>query len=418
MAQQQSSEATVAVLGAGIMGSSVALYLVRKGLRVVLIDAAAEPFMGASRWNEGKIHLGYLYGADPSMKTARKLLPGGLRFPALVSDLIGRKLDDRIVTQHDDRYLIHRNSVARPEQVFALAERIAALTSEHADADQYFVPLRGIMPRRLSSSELQNDYNTEEIVAGIEVPERSVSTVPIADAFVEALRGSSGIELIMEQRVVRVGQASQGSDRWTVESVDAAGQKHSLGSFRAVVNALWEGRPAIDATVGLQGPATRTHRYRVSVFAKTKRPVDLRSAVIAVGPFGDVKNYDSRHLYLSWYDTGLLAEGQDLLPPPVEPPNDAQAQRIAQDKLRNLAHIIPAAGQLFSKFDSFRVRGGWVYAAGRGALSRVDSELHRRDRIGLVSWGNYFSVDTGKYSIAPWLAAQVADAVAKNCSAP
>ncbi len=37
------------------------------------------------------------------------------------------------------------------------------------------------------------------------------------------------------------------------------------------------------------------------------------------------------------------------------------------------------------------------------------STLHRRDRIGIVRHGNYVSVDTGKYSVAPWLARTIAD---------
>ncbi len=55
---------SVAVLGAGILGSSVALFLARRGALVTLFDARDRPFEGASRWNEGKIHLGYIYAAD------------------------------------------------------------------------------------------------------------------------------------------------------------------------------------------------------------------------------------------------------------------------------------------------------------------------------------------------------------------
>ena len=70
----------VAVLGAGIMGCSAALCLARRGANVTLLDAAPRPCGGASRWNEGKIHLGYLYAADPSLATARRLLDGGLAY--------------------------------------------------------------------------------------------------------------------------------------------------------------------------------------------------------------------------------------------------------------------------------------------------------------------------------------------------
>lgn len=61
----------IAILGAGIMGSATALFLARRGHLVSLYDAADSPFSAASRWNEGKIHLGYIYSADPSLKSAR-----------------------------------------------------------------------------------------------------------------------------------------------------------------------------------------------------------------------------------------------------------------------------------------------------------------------------------------------------------
>jgi hypothetical protein len=85
--------------------------------------------------------------------------------------------------------------------------------------------------------------------------------------------------------------------------------------------------------------------------------------------------------------------------------------RIVQEKLKNLGRVIPGVCGLLENFESFQVNGGWVYAAGHGALSDPKSDLHRRDRIGLYSKQGYFSIDTGKYSIAPWLAQQVADAV-------
>ena len=59
----------VAVLGAGILGSCIALLLARKGITVDLFDLESAPMSGASRWNEGKIHLGYLYGADTTLET-------------------------------------------------------------------------------------------------------------------------------------------------------------------------------------------------------------------------------------------------------------------------------------------------------------------------------------------------------------
>jgi glycine/D-amino acid oxidase-like deaminating enzyme len=108
----------VAVLGAGIMGCSAALSPRTAGRRVTLLDAAPQPCAGASRWNEGKIHLGYLYAADPSLATRACVLDGGVAFKPLIERLIGHIGRRRDLTV-DDVYLVHRRSVVDADAVAA-----------------------------------------------------------------------------------------------------------------------------------------------------------------------------------------------------------------------------------------------------------------------------------------------------------
>ncbi|PYR72438.1 MAG: FAD-binding oxidoreductase, partial [Acidobacteria bacterium] len=51
----------VAVLGAGLQGSCVAMELASAGISVDLFDKNDRCMSQASAQNEGKIHLGYLY---------------------------------------------------------------------------------------------------------------------------------------------------------------------------------------------------------------------------------------------------------------------------------------------------------------------------------------------------------------------
>lgn len=401
---------TVAVLGAGIMGSSVALHLARRGVRVVLLDRCAEPFHGASRWNEGKIHLGYLYGADPSLETARKLIPGGLAFRRLVEDLVNRSIPDDSITPEDDVFLVHRESVADIDRVLALARRVAECSESHPEAGDYFVPLASRRPRRLSARELEGISGSPEIVGGFTVPERSVSTQVVADLFVEALAGSPHIELCMGREIVSVQPCNRAATAWRVLA-RAGNNEADLGPFDAVVNALWEGRGAIDATLGLARAETWTNRYRLALFATASGTVDVGSAVICVGPFGDVKNYDGRRFYLSWYEAGLRETSHALQPPPSPVLDENAAADVAHRSLEALGRLLPGVRDLARNLESLEVRGGWVHSAGTGSLRDPASELHRRDRIGLSCLDRYFSIDTGKYSIAPWLAVQVAEAV-------
>ena len=115
---------SVAVLGAGILGSSVALFLARRGALVTLFDAKDRPFEGASRWNEGNIHLGYIYAADQTGSTARQLLPGALTFRSLAERLIGRSLQSATTRKTTlSCYIGSRWSAPRKPRSISIASR-------------------------------------------------------------------------------------------------------------------------------------------------------------------------------------------------------------------------------------------------------------------------------------------------------
>jgi glycine/D-amino acid oxidase-like deaminating enzyme len=392
----------VAVLGAGIMGCSAALSLARRGARVTLVDAAPRPCDGASRWNEGKIHLGYLYAADPSLSTARTVLDGGLAFKPLVERLIDQPLD-AVTSPVDDIYLVHRRSVVDAEAMARYYADVSALVREHPRAAEYLSPAAQATARPLSATELRRQCDTPDIVAGFRVPERSVSTVWIADQLIAAVAAEPRIDTRCGVRVScvrRRGGADGAMDVVTDAGID--------GPYAAVVTALWDGRLAVDAASGLAPPSTWSHRFRRSLFARTSQPVDLPSAVIGVGPFGDVKNYNGRDLYLSWYPTGLAVEGSALAPPPVPPLDETARAALIDTVLDRLGAVLPAVNALRPLLETVQVEGGWVYAAGTGALDDRRSTLHRRDRAGIVHDGRYLSIDTGKYSMAPWIADRLA----------
>lgn len=394
----------IAILGAGIMGTSTALFLARGGAHVTLFDAAPVPLAGASRWNEGKIHLGHLYAGDPSLRTAARLLPGGLAFKRLAETLIGSPID-QAVSADDDLYLVHRASVVDADTSGRYYDAVTAVAAAHPDAASYLSPVSGARVQRLTRAELEATCDTAHITAGFRVPERSVSTRWIADRLVQALAAEPRIEMRLGTTVTGVATGIHGLRGPLRVCVGATEE----GPFDAVVNALWEGRLAVDASAGLTPPPTWSHRYRVSVFLQTTRPVTVPSAVIATGPFGDAKNYNGRDLYLSWYPTGLLAEGHAVDPPTPPTLDDAAHAHLADDVLARLGTVLPWVTSLASLTETRRIAGGWVYAEGRGPLDDARSTLHRRDRIGIKREGQYVSVDTGKYSIAPWLARTIAD---------
>jgi glycine/D-amino acid oxidase-like deaminating enzyme len=405
----------VAVLGAGIMGGSTALHLARLGIPVTVFDHEDAPFRGASRWNEGKIHLGFLYGADPTLDTARAVLPGGLDFKDQVEALTGIALGP-VTTPADDLYLVHRDSVTAPEAVSRYYAAVAELVRSHPEAHRYLTDASRRGVELLSPAELFDLADPSVVVAGFRVPERSVNTNRVADAFVDALDGEPLVELRLGRHVTGVAPAGEDPDRWVVHTTDGrdGDGRDGDGPFGAVVNALWEGRPRIDRTVGHRPDVAEHHRYRVSLFVRTATALESPSAVVAVGAFGDVKTYSGRDFYLSWYATGLLARAEAVDPPPVPALSDSEKKRIATQVFAALGDVLPWVRGIELAASEVRVEGGWVYSQGGGSLDDPIAAVHRRNRLGITRLGSYFSVDTGKYSVAPTLAERLARAIAET----
>jgi glycine/D-amino acid oxidase-like deaminating enzyme len=395
----------IAILGAGMLGVCTALELSRRAQQVTLFEGNSKLLQGASRWNEGKIHLGYLYAADPSLATARRLIPGGLAFARLVERHIGRSLTG--FSTDDDICLVHRRSVVDTDSFFAYATKVAELARDAASGDGDYLGSLSNKTDRLSAGELSKITCSEDVVAGFRVNERSVSTVAVADLLVEAVRSEARIDVHTGTWVESVHRRAD--DRLEIRFRDMKGD--GLGPFDVVVNALWEGRPAVDASLGIVPPAPWTHRFRAAVFGRGNA-TRLPSAVLCTGPFGDVKQYRDGRVYLSWYSVGLLAEGHELEPPRArarlspERKTQIQSQAVAA-----LTGYFPPVASVAAD-PSLEVQGGWVYAIGQGSLDDRGSTLHQRDKFVMSVDRGYISVDTAKYSIAPWLAERVARLIA------
>jgi hypothetical protein len=380
------------------MGSSLALRLARLGATVTLVDLESAPMAATSRWNEGKIHLGYLYGADPTLSTARHLLPGGLAFRRLMSELVADDLLEHATTR-DDIYLVHEDSVVDVDALRGHFSAVSALVRSHPDAAGYFTDVTGADAVPLTRRELEG-LASDRIRGGFRVPERSVDTQWVADALTGAVA--------TEPRVLFRGDTTVTSVEPSAGGLRVVGTPDLDESFDAVVNALWAGRLEIDLTAGLVPDHTWSHRYRLCAFIRTHHAVDVPSALVAVGPFGDVKNYNGREFYVSWYPTGLVAEGGDVTLPVPGALTGREREQFLADVRTGLGSCIPAIERIFEAAAETTVAGGFVFARGRGSIGDPRSPLHRRDRFGVERAGSYFSVDTGKYSTAPWLAEQLA----------
>jgi glycine/D-amino acid oxidase-like deaminating enzyme len=395
---------SVAVLGAGIMGCCAALRLARAGCTVTLVDQATAPMSGASRWNEGKIHLGFLYARDSSGRTAAELLPGGLAFKALVEELIESSIETA-VTADDDIYLVHPHSVVDVDAMERYFRSVEARLLAFRQTANYLAPITRV--ERLDRRTLRNLADSS-VAAGFRVPERSINTAWLADRLAGAVAMEPRIRLVMGTRVSGVApRALPWSGPWWLDCRPEINEE-----FDVVVNALWEGLLAVDRSLGLDPEWEWSHRFRLALFIKTARQVFLPSMVLATGPFGDVKNYDGYHFYLSWYPAGLVASGEEI-EPPTKPPSP-RAEDVIARTAAGIVRYLPRVSEVMDAATDIQVAGGWIFALGRGSLADGAASLHRRDRFGVRHRGTYYSVNTGKYSTAPWLASRIADEIMRG----
>jgi glycine/D-amino acid oxidase-like deaminating enzyme len=386
----RSRQRHIAVLGAGMLGSTLSIFLARKGARVTLFDAADRPMSKAGRWNEGKLHLGYMYAADRSLNTARKLMPGGIAFRSTVESLIECPIEPHL-TRAEEIFLTHAASVVDPDSMFRYLNAVWDLgQGVHGDLNR---------PTSLTREELLAISENPLIVAGFRVPERSVNTNWLADRLVDRLASERGIELRCSCFVTSVSNERTG---WRVST-----DRVDLKGFDAVVNALWEGKSAVDETVVRSLSQPLSYRYRASVFMKGAN-ASVNNVVITTGPFGDIKNYDDNDLYLSWYPAGLLLDCCQTHAPSPPTIDRAMENDICRRMIDELSKFFPVVNNLAAAAEEMVVRGGWVVAHGSGVLSDPSSTLHRRDEFGISRLGSYYSVNVGKYSVAPWIASQIA----------
>jgi len=390
----------VAVLGAGLAGACTALALARRGIAVDLVDRAAAAVTGASLHNEGKLHLGYVYGADPEVRTHELLAHGSLRFTGIVAELTGAPVA-AIQRSRPFLYGIPVDTQVPPADLAAHFARVDATIerlSAELPAGHGEPPLRP--SRALSAAECAAAFDPATVPAAIRTDEIAVEPRQVADLVAARLAADDRITLHLGTRVVAAAAAPGG---FTVECA-AAGGRHVLAA-PVVVNCLWEDRVRVDTTLGLVPDRRSLMRYKAAIRFAVPPGVlerELPSATFVLGPYGDLVSQGDGRYYLSWYPVCKLAETTaDDAAALHAAAARTDAGRLFRESLAGLARFVPALHRLDPDRLDAAVGGGVIVARGRTDITDPSSELHQRSRIGLAAHGRWISCDTGKYCMAP-----------------
>ncbi len=399
----------IAVLGAGLQGACAALALAAAGHRIDLYERDLSALSRASLHNEGKLHLGYVYAGDPTLRTARLMVAGALSFGPLLHRWIGPELA-ALPRSSPFTYLVHRRSLVTIDAVAAHLDACRALAAAHGAGKCDYLSVDYLTPsQRLDPRELARQFNPDEIAAAFLTPEIGIDPAALAALVRARLAAEPRIRLIFGAVVDAVARREPRIEVLFTH----VGAPHRR-SYDHVVNALWDGRLAVDATLGIVPRRGWLHRLRYGVrVGEGALAAPLPAVTIVLGPFGDVVGYGNSAGWLSWYPIGMV-EKSDALLPPAWPEIVPEAAAIRIGVVAALGAIVPAVADAQAAIVATAdVRGGYVFAWGHSGSDIDDprSELHARDDAGIASYGRYHSINTGKLTTAPLFARQLVERI-------
>lgn len=400
----------IGVLGGGLQGCCTALALAERGLHVVLFDKNKGLLTKAAIANEGKIHLGYMYAADPTLLTAKTMMTGAFAFAPFFERYLGQAAQ-ALSTSTPTVYVVHRDSQHDVEAVSSYLHAVHALVVDHArnhHARYFGMEVAGSL-RPWSKSELEAAFNSASVLAAFESPELAIDPAALAVHLRAAIAAHPKIEVRCRHRVVAAAGGPQ-----SVEVMTDGPDGPASDCFDHVVNALWDGRLALNETIGLRTTRRWLHRLKYGIsFRLPPGTATLPSATIVSGPFGELISYADGRVYVTWYPSCLRAISVAVAPPdwPTYPDEPTRSE-VLRGTLRALADIMPAVGELDpNALPDTCVKGGVIVAWGETDIYDPQSGLHRRYEIGITSVDRFHSLDPGKLTMAPYFAEQCADRI-------
>jgi hypothetical protein len=395
-------DSQVVVLGGGITGCLTACLLADAGLRVLIVEQRDRLLDGASRWNDGKVHLGYTFTGTESLATAALLQRGAAAFFPVLERVLGGPLPAVSVASDGVIYLVDQRSMVDAttlwERAQAVSRLLAATRAAHPGLKAY-PGIRYGPPQRIPAGQAELLTGQTGVAAAWRVPEAHCAARVLADR-IDAAVEARPID-VLQARVQAVEPAARG---WRIRLEDG-----DVLHGRVVVNCTWEGRAAIDRRL-CPDDTPISIRYKYALFGERVRALaDVPPSTRILGRFGDVVRFADGDAYLSWYPASLVARSDDGTPPPIPPLDPAAMTRAILDGLGLPGATIEDSGA------SWRVRGGYVVAHGHGDIDRRESPLHARDHVGVTELRpGYLTVDTGKLTFGPLFASQAALAAARH----
>lgn len=400
----------IGIVGAGLLGAGAALELALRGHDIEIFEREASSVSRASRQNEGKVHLGFVYGHDASLATPRLMARGAYTF----APLLRRWLDTDqlpLVLSSPFHYLVHRDSLMCSAELGAFYDRVVEIAGEECERPSVGYVCEAHRPacRRLERAERQRLFG-DAVVDAYLTTELAVDPEPLAALVAARLEAEPRVTVHTNTTVTRV---RSGSDAVTVDF--AAPEGTATERFDHVVNASWDDLVRLDRTMGIEPVGAWSYRLKRYLRVAANGAPTVPSATVVLGRFGDVVRYGSGDLFLSWYPAGCAGLSTDVRHPEADHPtaSSAAANGLRRGIVAPLVELVPSLAHLPADcLDEAAVQGGIILAQGTTDIDDPRSLLHARSTVGPRTFGRYHTVDTGKWTTAPLFAREVARRIA------
>ncbi|WP_235300160.1 FAD-dependent oxidoreductase [Synechococcus sp. GFB01] len=397
----------IVVLGAGLQGTCAALVAAQRNYQVCLVDQAARCLDRASLRNEGKIHLGHVYANDDSFRTADLMLRSALSFAPLLERWIPGGFDWPTLRTTPFTYVVANETLIPLPHLYEHYGRVEARCRELQAADRSLHYLGERLDCLWKEQPLPRWLNPAFASTAVATPEVSIDLIRFRQIVDDALEHDSRIELLYGHNVREVTREAHG---FTARGCTTSGEQWTRDAG-CIVNALWDGRLEIDAQLGLTPNQPWVYRLKHRVLGRTPKALaGIPSMTFVLGAFGDVVTRpDDDSLYLSWYPCCQTGWSQ-MLKPPAEwdaaltgTLSAREQASVVDNTLAAFDHVVPGLGETRGA----SADGGVIFSWGDSNIDDTASKLHQRHQIGISAADGYFSMDTGKFTSAPYFASQL-----------
>jgi glycine/D-amino acid oxidase-like deaminating enzyme len=389
-----SSRESVVVIGSGIQGVTVALALAARGLSVIILERSDDPFNGASLYNEGKLHLGFVYALDQTGRTAGQMIEGALSFTPLLERWCG---DIEWASGRSDAfaYAVMDGGLADAPVIEDYYHRVSAMITEAGRTYGLRYLGEEMAPEVARGTGGAPGLRPGLSSAWFSTPERSVDPRIVRHHLMEAVRNEPLVEVRTRCEVLGASKATSG---FRLDAATPDGPR-TVNAER-VVNCAWENRAGLDRQVLGEAPAM-CYRIKHQVIARAGGEHALQPLTLVQGPYGDVVPWPNGDVYVSWYPVSRTWFGD--APKPDFRPDAA----VAEASLDELKKLVPG-------LQGFTVSGYGachIVAAAESDIDDAGSGLHSRSMEQPVGVDGWWSLSGGKLTTAPLASERCAAAI-------